>query len=102
MPVPGAYGPRPQTWKEKSTAWSHSKPALQANRSTLTSSDRRVLRPDVDQWRKDIEALYEAVKTGGEYYRKQRESGQTQQSQDGGIGGGVGDDGSMVLLASEQ
>lgn len=34
-----------------------------------TGSDRRILRPDVDQWRKDIEAMYEAVKTGGEYYR---------------------------------
>jgi hypothetical protein len=77
---------------------------------SLTSSDRRILRPDVDQWRKDIEALYEAVKTGGDYYRKQGLGPQSQSqdpNSDRGTGGrgdrsGAGDDGSMVLLASSQ
>jgi len=71
--------------------------------SILIISDRRILRPNVDQWRKDIEALYEAVKTGGDYWRKQAESQPPAQSQSGiAVGGEIGDDGSMVLLASFQ
>ena len=71
--------------------------------SILIISDRRILRPNVDQWRKDIESLYEAVKTGGDYWRKQAESQPTAQSQGGiAVGIEIGDDGSMVLLASFQ
>jgi len=73
---------------------------------SLTSSDRRILRPDVDQWRKDIEALYEAVKTGGSYYRKQGAQSEPSNSDPETAGRGdrkgAGDDGSMVLLASSQ
>jgi hypothetical protein len=72
----------------------------------LTSSDRRILRPDVDQWRKDIEALYEAVKTGGSHYRQQGAQSEPSNSDRGngasGDGNRAGDDGSMVLLASSQ
>lgn len=52
----------------------------------------------MDQWRKDIEALYEAVKTGGDYWREHAKQQQLEAEAEAEGGGQEGSKGPSLVV----